>query len=119
MFIKRLITGLVLANIDPNKCGFNVDHNFFHTLKRDLIAGKVVPRFWSWSDIQRHIPESISHNLHDSREFFNWLRDFDISQAARHRKINVKNCLFYIYYTLPWNVRKAVAMLHKCLSDYR
>jgi len=115
----RTIIGLVLANIDPNKCGFNVDHNFFQVLKRNLINGKVVPPFFSWSDIQRHIPESISHNLHDSREFFNWLRDFDIQQAAKHRKISAKDCLFYIYCTLPWNVRKAVAMLHKCLSHYR
>ena len=108
----RTIVGLVLANIDPNKCGFDVDHNFFRILKRNLINGKIVPNFLCWSDIQRHIPESISHNLHDSREFLNWFRDFDLPQSAMHRKISVKNCLFYIYYTLPWNVRKAVAILH-------
>ena len=112
----RTITGLVLENIDPNKCGFNINHNFFDFLKRNLIKGRYTffpDEVFMWKDIQRYIPKKMSHNLYDSKEFFRWFRDFDVAINAekRYMKINIKWWLFYIYYKLPKNARNAIAKL--------
>jgi len=108
----RTITGLVLENINPNKCGFNVDKDFFDLLKRNIgeqtsfIKGE--GDVYCWKTIQKHIPETFNHNLYNCKEFFTWFRDFDISRKAKVRKFNVKWCISYIYYKLPKNVRKTV-----------
>jgi hypothetical protein len=67
-----------------------------------------------WKDIQQHIPQVISHNLYDSKEFFEWLKTFDIQGTLRKRKINdaiKKFPLFYTYYKLPNEVRNKVKKL--------
>ena len=85
----RTITGLVLENIDPNKCGFRIDENFFTSLKNYFVEGGL--DFFSgdigyWKDIQRNIPQQISHNVYNSREFFEWFRNFDISEKKSYKK---------------------------------
>ncbi len=118
----RTITGLVLENIDPNKCGFSIDSKFFDFVKANLTKGRggLIQDYgevFVWSDIQRHIPKAMSHNLYNSEEFFRWLRDFDVSENAGKRKFSITRkmditwCLFYVYYKLPKNARKAIARL--------
>lgn len=106
----RTITGLVLENVDPNKCGFNIDTDVFDFVKQYFTGGRAHLYFDArrgmWKDIQTHIPEKLSHNLYDSGIFFEWLRDFNISRNA-HRK-NIRWWLLYILDKLPDNVKIAI-----------
>lgn len=109
----RTICGLILEGIDPNKCGFKVDKNFFDIFKQRLIKGKFTVdegEVFMWRDIQRHIPNSLSHNLYDSRKFFKWFKNFDISKSAKRRSIKVYSslCLYWIYYKLPICIQSAI-----------
>jgi len=112
----RTITGLILENIDPNKCGFDINPNFFDTLKRELIEGKFIQNesdAFMWNDIQRHIPKTIKNNTYNSKWFFNWFREFVAARAcacAVARKLR-RRALAYIYYKLPKIARKAIAKL--------
>jgi len=95
----RAITGLVLEGIDPNNCGFTVDSRTFYSIKRKFINRKFIfPQtcVFLWKDIQRHIPETIDHNLYNSKEFFRWLKDFDI--------VENNPLLYSFYFNLPKSV---------------
>jgi hypothetical protein len=112
---SRTITELILEGIDPNKCGFNINSNFFIFLKSNLsrfIRDEV--NVFMWKDIQQHIPQVIDHNLYDSKSFFEWFKTFDIQGNLRKRKINdtiKKLPLFYVYYKLPNEVRTKLKRL--------
>jgi len=106
----RTITGLILEDIDPNKCGFNINKDFFISLKNYLLKGRsnlyFKDEFEMWNDIQRHIPKKLFSNMYNSKAFFEWFRDFDLSE-----KINMKNpryWLFFILNTLPESIRKII-----------
>jgi len=107
----RTITGLLLENIDPNKLSLNVGDNFSDLLKhfiKDRGARELDHlRLFPWYDIQKHIHETMSHNLYNSKEFFSWLKDFDLS-VYNVRKRNIRSCLRYIYYKLPTKVQNLV-----------
>lgn len=84
----RTIAGLALEGVDPNKCNFDIDENTFPRLKDNFTRGKfkaVSDLFYMWAAIQKHIPERIDSDIIASREFFNWLRGFDISQYRANR----------------------------------
>lgn len=108
----RTITGLILENIDPNKCGFSIESNFFDFLKANLLKGEFIeyPGL-PWYNIQRQASETVNQNLYNSKEFFKWFRHFDIPNNTSKRKVNITWCLFYIYYKLPKNIRKLIAKL--------
>lgn len=102
----RTITSLVLENIDPNKCGFNVDNGFFDFLKENFSKGRdrfIQGEDWvcMWNDIQRHIPKKMRHNLFNSKEFFRWFRDLDVQGNAGKRK----SMLYGVYFTFIINFR--------------
>jgi hypothetical protein len=86
----RTIAGLILEGIDPNTCGFKVDNDFFESLKEYLIANLSILQRHSntemWFDIQSHIPEKISADMYNSKEFFKWFRTFDLSQQSKQKK---------------------------------
>lgn len=107
---SRTITGLVLENIDPNKCGFNIDNAFFDCLKQNLVQRKfnLSPgRVFLWKDIQKYIPEEMSHSLYNCEEFFEWFKDFEISEIKRS-DTHIKSYLLYLFYQLPKNMQKAI-----------
>ncbi|MFX0094659.1 MAG: hypothetical protein ACFFBD_23185 [Candidatus Hodarchaeota archaeon] len=114
---RRTITSLVLENIDPTKFGFRVALNFFDSLKRQLIINK--DRLLSaginsdyWKDVQIHIPTVITHNLHSSRDFFRWFKDFgNKHKAFRLKRINLHYHLSRIYCKFPKTARPALARL--------
>jgi len=106
----RSITGLVLEDIDPNKCGFNVDARTLNFVKGSLINAKFFGRkalaerraklinriypVFEWEDIQNHIPEIIDNDLYDSKKFFEWFKYFDIRRCSEHIKISQLPRLF-------------------------
>ena len=121
----RTITGLVLENIDPNKCGFDIDKNFFSLLKKffvkerfSLIANNKVGM---WTDIQRHIPKTSTNNMYNSKEFFEWFRCFDFSEKFARK--NPRYWLLLIFKRLPESVRKIIVRLstvfHRVLKRNR
>lgn len=107
---SRTITGLVLENIDPNKCGFNIESGFFDSLKQNLLERRFVlspGRVFLWKDIQKYIPEGMSHNLYNCKEFLRWLKDFDFSEVKKG-DLNIKKYLAYLFHQLPENIQKAI-----------
>jgi len=106
----RTVTGLVLENVDPQKCGFNVDKNCFVRLKQSLEKNKLkmtpTTAFFYWADIQKHIPKTINHNMYNSKQFFRWFKFFDISRCVTKRsgKLAALN-LAYLYHRLPKNIQ--------------
>lgn len=100
---SELIIGLLLENIDPDKFGFKVSNKFFDFLKQNL-SQLIQDEYdaFMWRDIQQNIPETIDHNLHNCREFFDWLRTFDPSLSIEPRNLNImKDRFLYIYFRLP------------------
>lgn len=110
----RSIIGLVLENIDPNKYGFHITNNFFDFIKNYVIkTPKIVAHEdinFLWKDIQSHIPEKLSYNLYNSKEFFNWFRDFDLS-LKKSKNINPLWYLFFLYAKLPKRIQNLIKRL--------
>jgi len=95
----RTITGLVLEDIDPRKCGFNnFNSRTFDFIKESFINGSLLKRrnlverkgqlyirmadVFLWQDIQKHVPETIADsNIHG--EFFKWFRDFNVLEHSQ------------------------------------
>lgn len=114
---SRTIIGLVLENIDPNKCGFNIRSDFFDSLKKKFVKRRFdlsLDRVLFWKDIKRHVPKQMSHNLYDCKEFFRWFKDFEISEVQKRDIIAIRDHLIYFFYQLPENMQRAMLKLpHK------
>ena len=141
----RTIAGLVLEDIDPNMCGFKINSRIFdylkqsfvnHTLKMSENPGTILFGEASstirWKDIQSEIPDKICHNLHDSKEFFEWFRNFDLKKYGLDMekkielsrlfdvlKIRLFSCTAPVWYSIPKNVREVIrkARLRKSSSE--
>lgn len=134
------ITGLVLENIDPNKCGFNVDNNFFDFIKQSLIKGTLCRRkllmqtkgaiisneqeLFFWKDIKKWIPETVDNGLYNSKEFFKWFKNFDITgykvrvkmpQLPRLLAATISLKLYPVYCSLPANI-KNISLLKRLID---
>ena len=137
----RNIAGLALENINPNKCGFNVDRELFDFLKQSLIGGSFIKsrilirtkanilgkadELFFLKDIQKHIPETIDHDLYNSKEFFQWFKNFDItgykakieiSELPRMLLATIAFKLYPLYCSFPMSVPRA--SLLKKLTDF-
>jgi hypothetical protein len=97
------IAGLVLEGIDPNKCGFRMTAKTLMTLKQsfldheyelfehDFVSPDFIWRTDDWKEIQTEIPQKLCSNLHNSKQFFDWLRNFNLEQYGEEiekRKAN-------------------------------
>ena len=132
MKCMRSIAGLSLENVDPNLCGFNVDLETFDFFKQGFIEGNylksIIPirtkasilgkadELFFLKDIQKNIPETIDHDLYNSKEFFQWFKNFDIAEYKAKIKISesprmllatIAFKLYPLYCRLPLNVQKA------------
>jgi hypothetical protein len=113
----RTITNLVLENVDPKKCGFDITDGFFDRLKEKIIMDKLfenVDSFEFWRDIQRSIPDKIEHNLYDSRSFFEWLRDYELSNRKQGSLLleAAKNNMFYFFSYLPRRAQESLMEIY-------
>ena len=140
----RNIVGLSLENIDPNLCGFNVDMETFDFIKQGFIEGDFIKsgilirtkasilgkadELFFLEDIQRHIPEIIDHDLYNSKEFFQWFKNFDITGYKAKIKISefpvcflatLAFKLYPLYCSLPINVQKACLLKKLIDSVYK
>jgi hypothetical protein len=84
----RTIAGLLLEGADPATCNFNMDAGILSYLRKCFEKGKIElnsGKKYMWADIQRYIPEEIATDMYGSRDFFKWLRTYDLS-AHRNRR---------------------------------
>lgn len=101
----RNIAGLALEGINPNECGFNIDKDIFNLIKMKIIECQLYKRklliptkgelisnqseLFFWDDIQKNISEKcFDYNIHNSRDFFKWLKDFNLSEYNTKIKIS-------------------------------
>ena len=136
------MAGLVLEGIDPNKCGFRMTDKTLTTLKQsflnreyeifahDFVAPEFIWRIDDWKEIQTEIPQNLKHNLYNSKQFFNWLRDFDLEKygtemeqrMSKQRllaviKYRLLGCTLTLNSFLPKKVQCAFTRVHN-LADY-
>jgi hypothetical protein len=78
----RTILSLVLEDIDPNSCNFNINDKTFtlikNFLKNDLVIKEDNERD-TWKAIQDHIPDNLDHKMYHSTRFFKWFKKYDLS----------------------------------------
>lgn len=108
----RTITGLMLENIDPARCGFNVDRKTFINLKEAFIKRKLTlgeNKVFMWKDIQKHIPEVVTTNLYNSKEFFEWFKNFDVLRCRKGKSTTLLRYMIYqIYHKLPRTIQNII-----------
>lgn len=90
------IVGFTLEGLDPNRFGFNVDDETFSKIRQGFIKRTLYKRNWLintkadatvnaigiffWKDKQKNIPDDLdSINMYNSREFFEWFKNYDLS----------------------------------------
>ena len=92
----------MLAEVDPNKCGFNVDETTFELI-RHLLTEKILTKkgveTW-WKPLQQDIPENIETYIHGSKKFIEWFRECDLDQMGK----TYRTMLHSIYFNLPFTV---------------
>ena len=101
----RTIAPLLLAGIDPNECGFNVDDSTFN-LMRTLFEQKKLSHSHitlCWKPLQRIIPDRIEGNLCSSRQFFEWFKTINLDLLARARPSD-KSILSLLYHKFPYSI---------------
>jgi len=86
----RTIVGLILEGIDPKRAGFPIDDRTLMYIKRKLTKGEFTRtplEVYFWKEIQGQIPPTLSHDLLNAREFFAWLKNFDIKVSAPKKSL--------------------------------
>jgi hypothetical protein len=82
----RTITGLMIAGVDPSRCGFNYDPERTPQHIRDVIDAGRLPignKVVFWQDMQGKIPLQSVSESRSLQEFFMWFEDLDIDTLAR------------------------------------
>jgi hypothetical protein len=102
----RTIVSLTVAGIDPNNCGFKVDESTWRIMRSMWEKRKTIRGSTNWRIIQSLLSETIDQDIHGSREFFEWFRDYDFKSAEKN--------WFYtdLYTSLPYSLAKIVDKLY-------
>jgi hypothetical protein len=96
------IASLVLAGIDPNKCGFNVDNKTFE-LMRELFEQEKIDTLsitLYWRPLQQATPDAVDGDLYGSKQFSKWFKKIDLDYLSRP----FTPPLSLLYYKLPYPV---------------
>jgi len=106
---SRTILSLVLAGIDPNKCGFKVDESTFQSI-RHMIERKITPAQAEtyWMPMQKKIPQMRNYDLCGSKEFFKWFEGLDFKSIRkdvwRYRDL---------YILLPYTISRVLNLFYQ------
>lgn len=75
---QRVIGMLIVNDIDPHKCGFDITHTAFEQMKQDIIKKKWNYKYqvYHWTEIKEYIPKKIIGDYAGSRAFLEWLREW-------------------------------------------
>ncbi len=113
----RTMISLLLEGVDPNKCNFTLDESSLRYIRDSLIKGRIhlsEAVLSIWRDLQKHIPEEINADIFGSREFFAWLRTYDLS---RHRANKLRSFLWQTRYLFQ-NRRMRAPYIKRKLKCY-
>jgi hypothetical protein len=101
----RTIAALIIAGIDPSKCGFSIDVTTFENL-RNLFEQKKLSKLYAllhWKPLQKLIPEDTG-GRYASEEFFEWFKKIDLDSFARKSD----PLLSVLYYKFPFQISNFV-----------
>jgi hypothetical protein len=105
----RTIAELTLAGIDPNECGFSVDHSTFNRM-RALFQGRMQSHqdmaLW-WKPLQQAIPNEIEGGSYDAKRFFEWFKTIDLDSSARRPG----GLLTDFYFSVPYQLASLFRMV--------
>ena len=132
----RTITQLALEGINPNKSGFNnVSEHTFQRIRERFKKMKFFRKRWIveregdytsrvgeayyWKDMQKNIPETIEDNPVGLKKFFEWFKDFDISDYLERTEKSIKIppvlflyvCFLNIFNLMPGNMQRSLQQL--------
>jgi hypothetical protein len=102
----RTIAALILAGCDPNNCGFRVYESTFKKMRYFCEKNKPLSPAKQWKQIQSLIPRVMEKDVHGSREFFEWFREYDFESSRKN--------YFYrdLYTTIPYGIAKYLDELY-------
>ncbi|SDJ55806.1 hypothetical protein [Natronorubrum texcoconense] len=92
----RTMVGMVLAGLDPNRFGYEMDERTFHEVREGFERRTFVMddhTVFHWRDIQDHVRYDREFPVDSATEFFQWLETVDIDSItesateATHRKV--------------------------------
>lgn len=94
----RTITCLVLEDIDPNQCNFDVGPSILDLIKIYIINGFIPIRIANWKNIQDNIPLDLNElKLYDSKEFFKWFSEYDFGEYQfKGDKLSLLSKTYYV-----------------------
>jgi hypothetical protein len=99
----RTIVSLLIAGIDPEKCGFRVDSSTFKLI-RLLFEERAISELYLnllWKPLQDDIsPEIIEEDAHGSKEFLSWFKTIDVLDYKKPEK----NLIEELYYRTPFRI---------------
>jgi hypothetical protein len=111
----RTIVALILAQVDPNKCGFNIDETTFELIKF-LLTEKAMTKkgieTW-WKPLQQDIPENLETDIHGSKKFIEWFKECNLNQMGK----TYRTMLHSIYFNLPFKVSNYLKKIHDRISS--
>jgi hypothetical protein len=94
----RTIASLLLEGKDPQDCNFNMSRQTLDLIKRNFSKREIYlgedERFM-WQDIQNHIPDDVGEGAYGEKEFFEWLRQYDMKN---YRSNKVRMLIYYVTY---------------------
>ncbi len=96
----RTITGLLLENQNPKDCNFEVDDDILHFIRKCFSKRKLslgASDIFMWQDIQKHIPSAVQNGEYDQKNFFAWLKGFDLTNYHKNR---LAAAIFLVTYLL-------------------
>jgi len=108
---SRTIIGLLLENIDPTKCGFPILDDFFEHVKKDVVPNALIK---DWKRIQDKIHNGTKCYIHNSKNFFDWLKNYDFSNNVPKSTstLNLKSSFYHIFSKIPRKIQTAIIKLY-------
>ncbi len=98
----RTMFSLLVAGADPNDYGFVADESTLKLMKERLQGKRLTGDVdWYWRRMQHDIPNEVKEIIPGLREFCEWLRKYDLSQAKEDQR---KSRKFSLYYKIPFEI---------------
>lgn len=119
----RTIVGLLLEDIDPKICNFEIKNNILDLMQiyldrgiLDLTENEIV----MWRDIQQKIPIEMEDTevsrRYESEKFFRWFKNFDLSNY-KHNTSKITTIISYFYLLKYTGIHNTSRTIHNIISS--
>ena len=81
----RTAVGLLLAGVDPNDVGYDVDRSTFADIRAAFERGEFTMgehERYMWQDLKDHLPPEWSYSWPEVEQFFDWLAAADLDELV-------------------------------------